>query len=71
MGRSLSGVYDMKYRKEVTRMMVRNGAALMSRSGRNDDGRVGEDEMVTGSFRMKLERGVSWVEGSAECGRRT
>jgi hypothetical protein len=28
----------MKYRKEAARMMVRNGAALMRGSGRNDGG---------------------------------
>jgi hypothetical protein len=35
------GVCDMKYRKEAAQMMVRSGAALMSRSGRNYGGRVG------------------------------
>jgi hypothetical protein len=35
------GVCDMKYKNEVARMMVRIGAALMSRSGRNDGGKVG------------------------------
>ncbi len=51
------GVCETLYRKEATQMMVRSGAALMSRNGKG------------GSLREKLGMRVSWVEDRAKGGR--